>query len=197
MTAPRTRARGSTTPFSPSAGHRADPGQISVSPLSIRTAATPARLVLPSPERLDHRRAHGQARSVCVGACLRNAAAVAAWIGARHDPAATTVALVAAGERWDDGSLRPSIEDLWGAGAVIARLATAGWARLSPEAHLARAGYEAIRGRERDALIACASGRELVEAGYRTDVEIAAEIDLSDAVPLLVDGRLRAVDWRV
>ena len=38
-----------------------------------------------------------------------------------------------------------------------------------------------------DRLLACASGRELVEYGFRRDVEIAAELDVSETVPVLVD----------
>jgi 2-phosphosulfolactate phosphatase len=98
------------------------------------------------------------------------------------------VTVVAAGERWSDGSLRPAIEDLWGAGAVIAHLLDAGWTSLSPEAELARAGYESIRGRERISLAASASGRELADEGFPTDVEIAAETNVSNAVPIMVDG---------
>ena len=39
----------------------------------------------------------------------------------------------------------------------------------------------------------CASGRELVAAGYGADVAVAAEIDGSDAVPLLAGDRFRPV----
>ena len=124
---------------------------------------------------------------MCVAACLRNASSVASWIHARQ-PTAAVVAVVAAGERWSDGSLRPAVEDLWAAGAVIGQLAAAGWSSLSPEALLARAGYRAVRGRETDALRACASGRELTEQGFAIDVATAAEIDLSKQVPVLIDG---------
>jgi 2-phosphosulfolactate phosphatase len=86
---------------------------------------------------------------------------------------------------WDDGTLRPAVEDLWGAGAVISGLADAGWLTRSPEADLAHAGYRAIRGRELDALRTCASGRELIEQGYAADVAIAAETASSSAVPVL------------
>lgn len=65
---------------------------------------------------------------------------------------------------------------------------------MSPEAELAAAGYVAIRGREYGALLACASGRELIDAGYRADVEIAAEANFSPAVPLLKDGRFVQAD---
>jgi len=116
--------------------------------------------------------------------------AVAEWIAARCT-SSTTVAVIAAGERWDDDTLRPAAEDLWGAGAVIAGLVAAGWGvgGLSPEADVARCSYESVRGRELEALLGCASGRELVDAGYRADAEIAAEVDISQTVPLLVDGR--------
>jgi len=168
---------------------RAAAGQISLSPSSVRAAVPrPAKLVLPSPNgaTLVHSL---QGLSACrVGACLRNAAAVAQWLGARYAAERTTVAVLAAGERWGDGTLRPAVEDGWGAGAVISGLGDAGWSACSPEADFARAGYEAIRGRELDALRTCASGRELIDRGHADDVAIAAETGSSTAVPVLVDG---------
>lgn len=71
---------------------------------------------------------------------------------------------------------------------VIAHLLDAGWTSLSPEVELARTGYESIRGRERISLAASASSRELADKGCPTDVEIAAETNVSDAVPIIVDG---------
>jgi 2-phosphosulfolactate phosphatase len=38
----------------------------------------------------------------------------------------------------------------------------------------------------------CSSGRELAGAGYGGDVDIAAELDDSDAVAILVDGAFRS-----
>jgi 2-phosphosulfolactate phosphatase len=168
---------------------RARPGQASLSPASIRATRPPARLVLPSPNGsaiADYLAARDTA---CVGACLRNAAAVARWVRTRYVSQGATVAVIAAGERWPDGTLRPAVEDLWGAGAVIAGGVTGAEGSLSPEAGIALAGYQAIRGTERDALLGCAGSRELVEHGYRIDVEIAAEIDRSETVPLLTGGR--------
>jgi len=177
--------------------HQAGPGQFSLSPQSLRAPELPERLVLPSPNGSSIVSQVGAKSIACIAACLRNASAVAEWIAARYANS-TTVAVIAAGERWDDDSLRPAVEDLWGAGAVIAALVTAGWGAggLSPEADAARCGYESIRGRELEALLGCASGRELIDAGYRADVDIAAEVDASRTVPLLMDGRsfVRAVE---
>jgi 2-phosphosulfolactate phosphatase len=164
----------------------AGPGEISLSPATIRSATPPQRLVLPSPNGSTIAFELGTRAGVCVGACLRNAQAVAGWISSRHAPGSASVAVIAAGERWPSGDLRPAVEDLWGTGAVIAGLKAAGWFALSPEAELAVAGYEAIRGRELIALSSCASGRELTERGFGCDVEIAAEVDGSAAVPVLV-----------
>jgi len=166
----------------------ARPGQVSLSPQSLRRAEPPARLVLPSPNGSTIAYQLGSRAGTCVGACLRNAGAVVEWICSKATPVTADVAVIAAGERWPDGGLRPAVEDLWGAGAVIAGLADRGWSALSPEAQLAHAGYGSVRGRERAALLGCASGRELVAAGYATDVQIAAEVEGSRAVPVL-DGQ--------
>ncbi|PZS36012.1 MAG: 2-phosphosulfolactate phosphatase [Pseudonocardiales bacterium] len=167
----------------------AEPGGISLSAASVRAAEPAARLVLPSPNGSTIAHQLGSGGAECLGASLRNAAAVAAWIGSHHVTGTASVAVIAAGERWPDGGLRPALEDLWGAGAVIAGLAAAGWTSLSPEAELARVGHAAVRGRELAALLSCASGRELTDNGYRADVEIAAEVDRSDVVPILLDQR--------
>jgi 2-phosphosulfolactate phosphatase len=118
---------------------------------------------------------------------VRNAGAVAAWL---RDRPASTVAVVAAGERWPDGQLRPAIEDLWGSGAVLSALGETG---ASPEAGAAMAAFGAVAGRLGDALHVCASGRELVEDGFAADVDLAAAYDVSEVVPVLygdafVDG---------
>ena len=100
------------------------------------------------------------------------------WLLARGG----TVAVVAAGERWPDDSLRPCAEDLWGAGAVLALLDDAD---LSPEARLAADAFRSVEATLTKALLDCASGHELAAAGFGEDVDVAAELDVSDVVPVL------------
>lgn len=163
------------------AGGRSQPG-LSLSPAAIRAhTKAPGRLVLPSPNGSTI--AHALTGPIVLGACLRNASAVAAVI-----PDDATVAVIAGGEHWPDGSLRPAVEDLWGAGAVLSHL-TAG---LSPEATMAAAAWQSVQSSARFALRACASGRELIDRGFAEDVEIAAEVDASRVVPQLEAGVFRA-----
>ncbi|WP_241032135.1 2-phosphosulfolactate phosphatase [Rhodococcus pseudokoreensis] len=170
---------------------RATNGQISLSPNTIRRTTAPRRLVFPSPNGSSICFELGAEAGVCVGASLRNATAVAGWI-ARHYPPTTVVAVIAAGEKWPGGELRPAIEDLWGAGAVMSALTAAGWdAEASPEARMAIAACRAVADTLPQSLAACASGRELRAAGYPEDVAIAAEVDRSTAVPVLEDRVFR------
>ncbi|MDQ2756688.1 MAG: 2-phosphosulfolactate phosphatase, partial [Actinomycetota bacterium] len=102
------------------------------------------------------------------------------------------VTVVAAGERWPDGSLRPALEDLLGAGAVIAALrAESSQVSLSPEADAARILYAATPS-PTDTVRSCASALELVRAGFEADVDVATEIDAGTAVPVLMGGAFRA-----
>lgn len=108
-----------------------------------------------------------------------------------------SVVLVPAGERWPDGSLRPAVEDLWGAGAVAAGLVERltdrmGPSLLSPEAELGAVAFGAVVCRIEEALATCASGRELIDQGWPLDVAVAAELDQSRTVPVLTDGAYRA-----
>jgi 2-phosphosulfolactate phosphatase len=152
----------------------------SLSPAALRAAPVASRLVLPSPNGAAI--AAAAAQPAVVAASLRNAGAVAAWLRRRGE--AEPITVIAAGERWPDGSLRPALEDLLGAGAVLAASAAQG---ASPEAAEARAAYQSTRFVV-DAIRECASGVELANAGFAEDVDVAVEVDASDVVPVLRDG---------
>jgi 2-phosphosulfolactate phosphatase len=155
---------------------------VSLSPADLSAATGVERLVLPSPNGSSICATLAGGGTTVVGACLRNRAAVA-----RHLRDAGTVAIVAAGERWPDGSLRPCAEDLWGAGAVLAALVDLGIDDLSPEARLAEATFRAVEAELPAALRACAGGLELEAIGFGADVEVAERTDVTEVVPLLGD----------
>jgi 2-phosphosulfolactate phosphatase len=196
--------RGATLARPRSVAH--DDGGVSLSPSSIRAAGGVHDLVLPSPNGSTVSTLLREAGADVVAASLRNRVAVAGWLvdwlesarratsGSAPSPA---VVVVPAGERWPDGSLRPAVEDLWGAGAVVAALTDrlghrGGPLLLSPEAEAAGAAWVAVEHRVTQALQACASGRELVERGWPADVAVAAELDASDVVPVLDEGAFTA-----
>ena len=149
----------------------------SLSPAGLLDIPAGARLVLPSP--------NGSTLSLATGGtptlagCLRNSRSVAAYAG--H--LGRRVAVIPCGERWPDGSLRPAVEDLIGAGAIVSLLGGS----KSPEARAAEAVFESSRGDLGRVLAACASGQELVQRGYHADVDLASRLDCSQSVPLLED----------
>ncbi|MEQ3549217.1 2-phosphosulfolactate phosphatase [Pseudonocardia nematodicida] len=165
----------------------AGPGQVSLSPGTVRAAPELSRLVLPSPNGSTLAfRLRAVAQTV-IGVGLRNRRAAADHLLERRASfPGLRVAVVAAGERWPDGSLRPAVEDLWGAGALIDALGAAGWPDVSPEARAAAAAFREIADDPAAALRDCASGRELAAIGFADDVRVASELDRSPSVPRLV-----------
>lgn len=155
-------------------------GEFSLSPASMLHAGSGQKIVLPSPNgaSLSVKAAGLAPHVVCVS--FRNLSAVAEYASS-HTP----IAIIPAGERWPDHSLRPAVEDIACAGALIERLPGS----RSPEATAAVGIWQAFRQDLRGSLLACASGRQLVEIGYSVDVEMAAETDISGIVPVLRDGR--------
>jgi 2-phosphosulfolactate phosphatase len=166
---------------------REQAGEISLSPGSMTALQPGERVVLPSPNGSTISHVLLSSGATVVAGSLRNATAVAEWLAPRLAEGATLV-VVAAGERWPDGTLRPAAEDLWGAGAILNALVERGVTGLSPEARLAAAAYAEVAPRISEELQACASGVELIERGFGSDVEIAAGADESPVVPVLVDG---------
>ena len=158
---------------------------ISLSPASVAAATGVKRLVLPSPNGSTIAARLADSGATVLAAGLRNRRAVAEHLA---DRLGGGLAVVAGGERWPDGSLRPAVEDLWGAGAVLAALVDLGVAGLSPEAELAATAFRAVEPQLSAALHACASGRELVDNGFPEDVAVAGDLDASRAVPVLADG---------
>jgi len=165
---------------------RSDGEGISLSPASVLAAPELERLVLPSPNGSSISFGLAVGGLTVVGACLRNRSAVARWLAPRI-AAGERLAVVAAGERWPDGSLRPAVEDLWGAGSVLAALVELGVGGLSPEAEQAADAFGSAEPGLADRLAASASGRELTAIGYADDVRVAGDLDASDVVRVL-DG---------
>jgi 2-phosphosulfolactate phosphatase len=163
----------------------------SLSPAALRRAPFTARLVLPSPNGSAISAAASDGGATVIAACLRNVNAVGRWL-AEHELGIPQqpVAVIAAGERWPDGSLRPALEDLLGAGAVIAALSELGRS-LSPEAEAARACFEATADLA-SAVTNAASGRELTGRGFAADVAIATETNSCRAVPVLTEHAFTA-----
>lgn len=153
-------------------------GSYSLSPASLMTIPAGTRLVLPSPNGATLTLATGEVPTFA--GCLRNARAVAEAarkIGRR-------ISVIPAGERWKDGSLRPAIEDLVGAGAIVHYLG----GRKSPEAAIAEAAFLSTRESLPSVLRECSSGKELIGKGFPEDVELAVELDASECVPALVQS---------
>ncbi len=158
-------------------------GGYSLSPSSLVDIPAGTALVLPSP--------NGSTLSLSTGdrptfaGCLRNATVLAGIL----QQYGTGISIIPAGERWKkQQTLRPAIEDLLGAGAVIHALEGS----RSPEAETAARVFAAFRDNLESVLGASGSGKELIGRGFEDDVRLAAALDASRCVPVLSEGVYRA-----
>jgi 2-phosphosulfolactate phosphatase len=150
----------------------------SLSPTSLLTVKKDEKIVLPSPNGSALSLTTGKTVTLC--GCLRNAKAVAEYAMT----VGTKIALIPAGEKWPDTSLRPCFEDLIGAGAIISYLRGV----LSPESQTALSAFSGYKESLTEGLLKCSSGKELIERGFRNDVILAGEFDISGSVPILRGG---------
>jgi 2-phosphosulfolactate phosphatase len=171
----------------------AAPAVPTLSPSSFTPEQAGLSVVLPSPNgsSLCFQLAEGGAEVVAVS--LRNRRAVARWVLERQSAkeGRFIVAVVAAGERWENGDARFAVEDLLGAGSVIEALIDVGLDHCSPEAAAAGSAFGGMRQAVRHLLRASGSGRQLIERGFGRDVALATELDASTQVPVLREWSFR------
>lgn len=151
----------------------------SLTPSSLLRLPSGGAVVLPSPNGSTLSLATGNVATFA--GCLRNARAVAEAAQMVGKP----ISVIPAGERWPDGSLRPGLEDLIGAGAVIHYLT----GTRSPEAETAESVFLHFRERLLEILATCSSGKEAGDQGSPEDVRLAAELNISQIAPRLMNGR--------
>jgi 2-phosphosulfolactate phosphatase len=156
----------------------------SLSPSTLVDIPGGTRLVLPSPNGSLLSLSTGTA--VTLAGCLRNAGAVAH--AARSY--GKRIAVIPAGERWRDGSLRPALEDWIGAGAILQHLQ----GDLSPESQAAVASFEAARPHLLHQLEHCSSGKEKQSRGEAKDISLAGALDISENVPALRSGAYQTIE---
>ena len=155
----------------------------SLSPVALLDEPTLSAVVLPSPNGSTCSLIAANKGAVVIAGCLRNAGAIANYLATTSLP----VSVIACGERWPDGTLRPALEDLLGAGAILSLLG----GELSPEASSAVAEWSDAFNNVAEILAQCLSGQELIERGHGADVEYASGFGVSDVVPVLVNGAFR------
>lgn len=149
-----------------------------LSPASLINIPKNTKLVLPSPNGAALSLATGGILTLCGG--LRNAKAVA-------DYAMTigkNISVIPAGEKWQDRTTRFALEDYIGAGAIINYLK----GTLSPESKSALSVFKSLSVNLKEEIKNCISGKELIEKGFGSDVELACELNISATVPLLTNN---------
>lgn len=165
----------------------AGPRGLSLSPGTLTALRAGDRIVLPSANGAHCSALAATLAVTVVGGSLRNAGAVAAWLLAgRGRESRQPIAVVPCGERWPDDTLRPAVEDLIGAGAIVDALGEGDPAlSLSPEARSAGAAFRGALHDLPAALAESGSGRQLRSAGKGEDIEWAAALNVSRGIPVL------------
>ncbi|WP_100012034.1 2-phosphosulfolactate phosphatase [Lentibacillus sediminis] len=117
---------------------------------------------------------------------LLNASSVASLANQLRSQVKANITVVPCGEQWvgvnkNEDSLRPSIEDYLGAGAILSELK----GDKSPEAEVCIGAFEYGRHKIGELVWESGSGRELRERGFEADVKHCSQLNVYQSVPKL------------
>ena len=160
--------------------------KFSLSASSLTDLQANTKLILPSPNG-STLSLLSKSKHTFTG-CLRNCMAVAEYAV----QLGSSIAVIPAGEKWSNGTLRPAIEDLIGAGAIINYLT----GTKSPEAEVALSAFKTVEHSLPSTLLSCLSGKELLARGFKHDIELAAQFNCSNAVPKLLNETYININFR-
>ncbi len=162
------------------AGKRGNIG-ITLSPASMQSLQPKQKILLPSLNGSPLINLASKFTKPVFTGCLRNSEALAKLLMKKHY---FPILFVAAGEKFPNRTLRPSIEDYWGVGSILALLN----GEKTMEAQCAEKSFDFVSHNLKKALIASESGQELCTHGYQEDVEVAADFNASNRVGILLNN---------
>ncbi|KXK49916.1 MAG: putative 2-phosphosulfolactate phosphatase [Chlorobi bacterium OLB5] len=149
--------------------------ELSLSPQSLMNIKEGTKIILPSPNGAEL--SLNTYSNITITACLRNYKIVADYVNSING----NIAVIPAGEKWQNGSIRFAIEDYLGVGALISVLN----GELSAESFAAKKYFEAFESELKDVIINSYSGKELIEKGFSEDLEIALDMFSGNSIPVL------------
>ncbi|UBF26493.1 2-phosphosulfolactate phosphatase [Kovacikia minuta CCNUW1] len=159
----------------------------SLSPSSLIQIPAGTRLVIPSPNGSTLTLLSGQTPTIA--GCLRNGEAVARFA----QTLGNRIAVIPAGERWREGSLRPAWEDWVGAGAILSHLQGS----RSPEAEAAIVAFQHAKENLQTRLSQCGSGKELIARGIRSRRETCGNAQQQPMRSRFAQRHLRCIRKRL
>ncbi len=151
---------------------------ITLSPSSMRNLDPKQTILLTSPNGSSLMDIASRFEKPVFAGCFRNSKALSEFLNLREF---FPVLFVAAGERFSNAMLKPSLEDYWGVGSILANLN----GDKTIEAEDAIQSFNSIASNLTSNLMACESGQELIVHGYEQDVELAAEFNASNVISVL------------
>lgn len=124
-----------------------------------------------------------------------NASSVASIAKQLSKKTQANITIVPCGEQWtevreNEDTLRQSVEDYLGAGAIISYLDK----KMSPEAAVCRAAFENSRSKLKEIIWECGSGRELRGKGFEADVSHCSQLNIFQTVPILKEDHFVPAD---
>lgn len=125
--------------------------------------------------------------ALLIGALL-NASSVASVANRLRLQSKSNITVVPCGEQWNDvkeheNSLRPSIEDYLGAGAILSYLE----GEKSPEVEVCIGAFQNVKHKIKEIIWECGSGRELRIKGFEKDVKHCSRLNVYQTVPILLN----------